>query len=274
MTEKITVDLKDVQATLFLPLWGRAVETKKSNPLLIDQTAVNVMSKIDYDFNMLSKNIHPISRFEWICRSLHIDRTITEFLSRHPRAAIVNVGCGLDTTFERIDNGKLLWYDLDLPDVIELRRKFIPESSRRKFLLASFLDDGWLNEISVEDNVLLIAAGVLYYFDESQIKNIFNKISFAFPGSEFVFDAASRFGVKTANKKVIESSGLDERSYLKWGIDSADEMPACNDRIEILREYPMFRKMTKSLDWKNKITAFISDHYKIMYMVHIRFKRD
>ena len=181
MTEKITAGLKDVQITLFLPLWGRAVETKKSNPLLIDKTAVEVMSKIDYDFTVLSKNIHPISRFEWICRSLHIDKTIKEFLTTHPKATVVNVGCGLDTTFERVDNGKLLWYDLDLPDVIELRRKFIPESSRRKFIPASFLDDRWLKEIPDEDNVLFIAAGVLYYFDESQIKNIFNKISCTFP---------------------------------------------------------------------------------------------
>jgi O-methyltransferase involved in polyketide biosynthesis len=273
MTEKMTIDLGNVQITLLLPLWGRAIETRKRKPLLFDKTAVEIIDKIDYDFTKMSRNLHAITQFEWIARSIHIDRTIKEFLVKYPKATIVNIGCGLDTTYERIDNRRLYWYDLDLPDVIEMRRKFIPETERRKFISGSFLEDSWFQALHIEDNVLFIAAGVLYYFEESQLKKIFNKISLDFPGSEFVFDAASSFGVKTANKKVIESSGLDEKSFLNWGLETAAEIPKWNNRIEIVKEYPMFRKLMKGLTLGNKIVAFISDHYKIMYMVHLRILR-
>jgi hypothetical protein len=92
----------------------------------------------------------------------------------------------------------------------------------------------------------------------------------SFPGSELVFDAASSVGVRTANKKVIESSGLDDKSYLKWGLDTSSDIPQWNSKIEVVKEYPMFRKMLKGLKLKNKIVALLSDHYKIMYMVHLR----
>ena len=176
----------------------------------------------------------------------------------------------MDTTFDRIDDGQLFWYDLDLPDVIDLRRKFITEGDRRKFISCSFLDDNWFKELHIEDNVLFIAAGVLYYFEENQLKEIFNKIASYFPGSEFVFDAASDVGIRTANKKVIENSGLNEKSYLKWGLNNASEIPKWNNKIEVVKEYPMFKKMLKGLKFKNKILALLSDHYKIMYMVHLR----
>jgi O-methyltransferase involved in polyketide biosynthesis len=270
MTEKVKVDLGHVQLTLLLPLWGRSVETAKPKPKIIDNTAREIINKIDYNFSQISANIQEITQFEWIARSIHIDNTIKEFLNQYPKATIVNIGCGLDTTFDRIDNGKLFWYDLDLPDVIELRKKFIHENERRKFISCSFLDDRWFNELHIEDNILFMAAGVLYYFEENQLKEIFNKIVSSFPGSEFVFDAASTMGVKISNKKVIQSSGLNEKSYLKWGIDSASEITKWNDKIRVKRVYPMFKKMTNGLKFKSKLMAMISDHYKIMYMIHLK----
>jgi O-methyltransferase involved in polyketide biosynthesis len=270
MPENIAVDLKAVQITLLLPLWGRAVELQKKHPLLIDNKASEITNKLDYDFTMIAKNIHPVTQFEWICRSIHIDRTIKEFLLKYPKATIVNVGCGLDTTFDRVDNGNLCWYDLDLPEVIELRKKFIPESERRKFISCSFLNDCWLSELHAEENILFIAAGVLYYFEENQIKDIFNKLSLSFPGTEIVFDASSPIGVKAANKQVIQGSGLDEKSFLKWGLQTATDIPKWNNKISIIKEYPMFKNMMKGLSFRNKIFAKLSDHYKIMYMVHLK----
>jgi len=118
MPENINIELKDVQLTLLLPLWGRAVETQKKHPKLIDNSAAEIISRLDYDFTTIASNIHPVTQHEWIARSIHIDKTIREFLVKYSKATIVNVGCGLDTTFNRVDNGSLFWYDLDLPDVI------------------------------------------------------------------------------------------------------------------------------------------------------------
>ena len=123
MSEKITVDLGNIQKTLFLPLWGRAHESQKAKPLLVDTAAQVMIAKVDYDFSSLAADLTPLTQMAWIMRSICTDTVLKVFLDKNPQAVIVNIGCGLDTTFERVDNGRLTWYDLDLPDVIDLRRK-------------------------------------------------------------------------------------------------------------------------------------------------------
>ncbi len=259
-----------MQKTLLLPLWGRAIETGKARPLLVDRTAADILATLDYDFSTIARNISPITRLAWIARSLHTDRTIRDFLARYPDATIVNLGCGLDTTFERIDNGLLHWYDLDLPDVIELRKRFIEESGRREFIACSLLDDAWLPRVQPAGAVFFIASGVFYYFEECQIKALFIRLAEAFPGSEVLFDACSPRGLRMANKKVIKAGGMDESAVLKWGIRQAAEMQSWDGRIAILEEYPLFRRFGRELSAKARWGMWMSDSLGIMSMVHLR----
>ena len=271
LSHKRSIDLGDVQRTLLLPLWGRAVETRRAKPLLVDRAAAEIIRSIDYDFSTFAANIDPISQYAWICRSIHCDRMIKEFLSQHPRGTVVNVGCGLDTTFERVDNGALRWYDLDLPDVIQLRKNFIPESVRRTFIECSFLDDSWFRQVERAEPVMFMAAGVLYYFDEPQVREILVNVANKFPGSKLAFDACSPKGVDIANKKVIKDSGMSSKSNLRWGLDRADRLVSWDDRVRILEEFPMFKGMKKGLSVRNKLVATVSDFYKIGFMVRAEF---
>ena len=270
MTEKISIDLGSVQKTLFLPLWGRAVESKKDQPELVDKTAREIIDKLDYDFTSLAGRMDDLSQIAWIRRSLIMDQRIRRFLRRHPGGTVVNIGCGLDTTCDRVDNGLLHWYDLDLPDVIELRRKLIPENRRRIYLSTSFLEPAWLDEIQVSDGVLFMAAGVFYYFEEEQIKAFFLRLAERFPGSEILFDAASPTGVRVANKKVIESSGLDERSHLKWGLQNAREIHAWDPRLKLDGTWFYFRKPNPRHGLRNILMGFFSDFLKIQYIVQLK----
>jgi O-methyltransferase involved in polyketide biosynthesis len=272
MTEKMKIELGNIQRTLLLPLWGRAVETQKKEPLLVDKTAVEIVEQIACDFSAMSKDLSVISLLGWIRRSLLIDKAIKQFIEKHPKATIVNIGCGLDTTFERIDNGTIRWYDLDMPDTIELRRKFIQENERRQYIASSFLDYDWLNRLIIEDNILFIAAGVFYYFEEFQIKDFLHKIADLFPGSEIVFDATSPIGVKMANKMVIKNSGMDEKSFLKWGLKSSKTLQLWDSRIHILNEDLFFKSAKNGHDLKTKIGLLISDIFKMQYMIHLRIK--
>jgi O-methyltransferase involved in polyketide biosynthesis len=271
MSRKLSIHLENVQETLLLPLWGRAVEAQKKKPLLIDTAAVDIINAIDYDFSTIARNINPISQLAWIARSLHIDRTIRQFLQEHPSATIVNIGCGFDTTFERVDNGMLTWYDLDLPDVIELRKVFLPEGERRKFLASSFLDDLWLHHLKIVDGIFFASAGVFYYFEEEEIKNFFIKLAGLFPKGEMLFDASSEFGVKVANKKVIEGGGMDKSAMLRWGCDSAQTIRKWDDRIALDEEYPLFAGIKRKLGFGNMIGTAFSDLMHIMRMIHLRF---
>ena len=268
MSEKIIIDLGSVQKTLFLPLWGRACETKKENPLLVDKTALEIIEKVDFDFSAVAKNISGLSQSAWITRGICVDKVIKEFLQKHPAATIVNIGCGLDTTFDRIDNGQLHWYDLDLPDVIELRKKFIAESNRREFISASLVQEDWLDDIAVGDNVLFIAAGVLYYFEEEEIKSFFKRLADKFPGCKIFFDASSPLGVKTANQMVIKNVGLDESSFLKWGLRSPNDILAWDGRFKLLSMYYFFKD--RKIGFKLKIMGFISDLLRMQYMLYLK----
>jgi O-methyltransferase involved in polyketide biosynthesis len=270
MAEKTLIELGDIQKTLLLPLWGRALETGKTKPVLTDKTAFKIISEIDYDFSVMAKNISPISQYAWIVRSLHTDRFIREFLIKHPGGTVVNIGCGLDTTFDRIDNGALLWYDLDLPDVISLRKKFIKETERRKFIACSFLDNKWFEKVNFRDGIVFIASGVLYYFDETEVKDIFIRLADKFAGSEIFFDAASPMGVRVANKKVITDGGMNESAFLKWGIERLKDIESWDSRLKVIEEYPMFYGMKKGLSLKMRIGTLMSDYLKIMSMVRVR----
>jgi O-methyltransferase involved in polyketide biosynthesis len=269
MSEKITADLGNVQKTLFLPLWGRAAESKKENPLLVDKTALQIVEAVDYDFSTLANNLSDLTQMAWIMRSMCVDETVRVFLEKHPQGTIVNIGCGLDTTFDRIDNGSVMWYDLDLPDVIELRRQFIKETERRKLIPASFLDKSWLNEICGSENVLFIAAGVFYYFAESEVKAFLVRLADRFPGSEIIFDASSPYGIKTANRMVIKRSGLDENSFLKWGLKNAETLTTWDKRFRVLCTHDYFGKNGRHFGIRIRLIGWISDRLKIQYMVHL-----
>ncbi|MBN1304864.1 MAG: class I SAM-dependent methyltransferase [Anaerolineales bacterium] len=266
--DKVNAALGNVQKTLFLPLWGRAVESKKTRPMLVDDTAVRIIEQVDYDFSQITRNMDDLSQIAWIRRSMYCDRVIREFLQGYPEGTIVNIGCGLDTTFERTDNGKLKWYDLDLPDVIELRSKFVQENERRKFIPASFLEEAWLEEIEVNGNVLFLAAGVFYYFQENEIKDFLIRLTDRYPGSELFFDVSSPIGVRVANKKVVAGAGLDEKSHLVWGLENKKEILAWDPGIKLLGTYYYYRTLHTGL--RNILMGLLSDVLGIQYMLHLK----
>jgi O-methyltransferase involved in polyketide biosynthesis len=262
MEDLSEIKLGSIQETLLLPLWGRAIETKKQKPLLIDNKAV--------DFTTISKNIKNLTRLSWIARSIYFDKKIKEFINVFSDATIVNIGCGLDTTFDRVDNGKIHWYDLDLPDTIELRKKYISETDRRIFISKSVFDTSWYDKVGKKNNVMLLIAGVLYYFVESDIKRLFSDFHTFLSGAEIVFDYASKLGIRLSNKVVLEKGGMDKSAYLKWGIDNILEIEKWDSNIQVIDNMPMYKEHKKNYSLFHRIGMSIADTMKIMSLAHIR----
>jgi O-methyltransferase involved in polyketide biosynthesis len=217
MDAKVKTNLGNIQKTLFMPVWARAVETKKKNPILSDLTAVEIIDSVDFDFSLMSKNLKEINQIAWIARCKRFDLIISDFIKNNPNGTVVYIGCGLDTTYERINNQSIMWYDLDLPDVIELWKKFLTETDKRKFIAGSFLDTNWFDEISVNNKILFISTGVFVYFEESEIRNFSITVADKLDGPELFFDVTSLKGMEIANR-VIKDSGLDSNSFFKWGL--------------------------------------------------------
>ncbi|PID59157.1 hypothetical protein CSB45_01785 [candidate division KSB3 bacterium] len=271
MTQKISIHKGGVQETLLLPLWGRAYETRQPNPRLVDPQAVEILEKIDYDFSTII-DTQAVSQHGWVARSLHIDKMALDFIQTYPEATLVNIGCGLDTTFSRIDNGKITFYELDLPDVIELRKHFFTDSARHRSIASSFLDTEWFQEIEVRDAVLCLAGGVLYYFQEEQIKDFFLKAADFFRNVDFFFDSLSPLGIKIGKKMVLKKGGMGMSMDEGWGLKSVKSLETWDPRVTVVSATPMYKGLKKGLSLGTKLLLTMPDMLGVCSMVHLRIE--
>jgi O-methyltransferase involved in polyketide biosynthesis len=258
-----------------LPLWGRAKLSKKDNPILKDPRAVELVENlIEYDFERLDKHLSEFSNIGWLVRARMFDDTIRRFESAHPEATIANLGAGLDTTFFRVDNGLIKWYDLDLPDVIEVRRRIIPESDRMKYIARSLLDMSWVKDVKrVRDGILFFAGGVLFYFEELEVKRVLSGLADSFPGGDIVFDTISPYSIPYVNK-MMKDSGL-ANAPIKWGIGDTKSISRWEPRIVILEDYPMYSRIENRNYWGEQIARLMdnNDRYRGSCIVHLGFRK-
>jgi O-methyltransferase involved in polyketide biosynthesis len=206
------------------------------------------------------------------CR--HCDDAIKGFIAAHPKGTVVNIGAGLDTTFYRVDNGSLRWYDLDLPDVMELRQRLMPETDRSKCIAKSVFDSSWFDDIGVpQDGLFLFARGVLCYFDAADLRRLFSALAIRFPLAEMVFNSYNALGRWGGNHLAVRRAGIRD-APLKWAIGTANQLTKWDSSIEIVDEWPMFSRVARDPSWK-WTTAFLvslSDRFRFANMVHLRFR--
>jgi len=187
MTDKHVAELGDVQQTLFVTVSARAAETRRRHPALRDPKAVAIVDSVD---------IPAVYSADWggfmtNTRTLIIDWWVRDFLRAHPGATVVELGTGLNTRFERLDDGQCHWIDLDLPDTIELRRRFFADTpdGRRRMVAASVLDDDWRDLVAAcPPPYFFIAEGVLVYLPEQAVTSALAAIAARFPGATIAFD--------------------------------------------------------------------------------------
>lgn len=231
--EQYKIRFDKEKETLLVPLICKARESVKANPVITDQNAVRMVKGIDYDFSSLKV---PRQTHVTICiRAKQFDQYAGEFLKNNPDGTVLHLGCGLDSRHLRVDNGRVEWYDLDYPDVIELRRHFDDESDRYHLVPSSVTDLGW-TEIPAGNPgpFLIIAEGLFMYLREEEVKSLVLELQETFPGSLLVFDSFSERAVKGMSKHPsIDKTGAE----VCWGIDEAGEIEDWNDGISLVAEW-------------------------------------
>ncbi|MCL2586372.1 MAG: class I SAM-dependent methyltransferase [Streptosporangiales bacterium] len=186
MTDQQATDLGDAQSTLFIPLTARARETRRSRPALRDPKAVEILQAVSFDDVYDGKGW---GGFITIPRTLILDHWVRGFLSRDPGGTVVELGTGLNTRFERAGNGTAHWIDLDLPDVIELRRRFFADTGRRTMIAASLAGEDWLEVVAgLPGPYFFVADGVLPYVEPADVEATLGRIAARFPGAGLAFD--------------------------------------------------------------------------------------
>ncbi len=241
MCGKVHPALSGVAETLLIPLYNRAMESQRPDAIMRDQRAVALVAQMDYDFAQI-KTIRTTeaNKVARIMLTREIDRYTRDFLHRHPEAVVVHIGCGLDSRFERVDNHRAEWFDLDLPEVIGLRRELIGDDAGRYHLLGcSVLDDAWLEAVNVYPGrpFLLVAENVLVYFTEAQVKSLVLRICDRLPGAELVFDGWTPPLVWLGNRQLSRSKF---RGLLHWGFWSSRTLERWGEDIRLLGQWGFF----------------------------------
>ncbi|MEM6452126.1 MAG: class I SAM-dependent methyltransferase [Cyanobacteria bacterium P01_D01_bin.105] len=218
---KVAVNLGSVQETLLIPLLGRAVQTQRKNGLIQDEKAVQIVESLDYDFSKWKK---AQSLAGATFRTRMYDQDVQSFLAEHPTGTVVEIGCGLNTRFERLDNGQAHWFDLDLPDTIALRRQFFQDQPRRTMLEASVLDTDWMEPVAATGGPwCFISEAVLIYLEAAQVRQAVTQIAARFPDAWLLID--------TTSQKMVEGQAthdamkyLPQASWFRWACDDPSEI--------------------------------------------------
>ena len=262
--------LEGVPETLLVPLWARATETKHDNPIIKDKNAVEIMGQIEYDFSKF-KNQEP-TQVSVAVRTEILDKAAKAFIEKYPTATIINIGCGLDTRFLRVDNGKIYWYDLDLPEVISIRKQFFNESERHKMIAKSVFDYSWINDIKANEHVLIIAEGIFMYLTEQEVKGIMDKLAAAFKGAEMLLETTPASLVKQNQKQDLIKDQYQIEARLQWGIKKGKEIEKLNDGIKFIEDWHYFdyhKDRWRIIRWLSLIPTF-KDRFGNR-IVHLKF---
>jgi O-methyltransferase involved in polyketide biosynthesis len=270
MSANADSDISGVSATSLAPLYWRAVESQRPDAIIKDEKAVALVTQKSLVFDRVRQiPMNELLNTMRIIFTREFDRYTREFLSRHPDAVVVHIGCGLDSRFERVDNGRVEWYDLDLPEVIDLRRKFIGDEVGRYHLLScSVLDSASLEAVKVHypRPFLFLAETVFVYLIETQVKLLVLTLRDHFPGAELVFDGWRPFEVWLGNRYLSNSSFA---GLMRWGFWSSQEIESWGDGIHLLGEWGFFEQPEPRMD-SYRWMALIFRLFKPMRIFHFQ----
>ena len=276
---KYKIEKNTVQETLIIPLYSRKLCSELYPNIYRDETAVRLMDEIDYDFSNAEKNSRSLmQRFgslEVAMRQNDLAFEVRDYLKAHPKAAVVNLGCGLDGTGRACDNGSCKIYNLDFPDVIAVRNELLPVGEREKNIPCDLNDIEWFTKIDASNGAVFFASGVFYYFLTEQVKAMVQKMADAFPGGVLVFDAANRAAVKMIAKTWLKSAKIQDVGAYFAVSDAPEEIGAWDSRLQVTsRGYMLGYNNLKdpSVSGFFRFLAKVGDNQMKMQIVKIRFE--
>lgn len=229
-TAKIT--LTQEKETMLIPLYGKAIESKRKSPILVDPHAVKMIEQVDYDFSTLK--IPEKTNIMMCLRAKLIDNFTKDFLSKHRQTMALHLGCGLDSRYFRIQNSAVDWYDVDFQEVIDLKKHFFQDMNHYHMIASSVTEEEWIEKLPAgKENNLVIAEGLLMYLREPDIKLLFERLKHKLGSYTLIFDAFNSYTVK----KMIKHPSLKKTgASIHWGVDDLHELENWGLGLRLLQE--------------------------------------
>ncbi|AKS31290.1 class I SAM-dependent methyltransferase [Mycolicibacterium goodii] len=251
MTDKLKVDLRGAPQTMLATFYAKALDARLPTPILGDQMAAEIADRIDYDWSRTS--ITAARSPAVTTRSAHFDRWARQFLAVHTDAVVLHVGCGLDGRFFRLDPGPgVEWYDVDYPDVIDIRTQLYPAREHYHQVAASVTDPAWLEQVPTGRPTLMLGEGLTMYLTETDGVALLRRVVDRFGTGELQFDAFNTFGIRTQwTNTVVRRSG----ARLHWAIDKPDD---------ILRAVPGTRLLAWASPFDDPLFTELRWYFRLM----------
>ena len=242
------INLGAVQETALIPLAIRANETKGKRRI-IDRKAAEIIEALGVDTKPLDKYG---SHEGVVSRTILLDSAVKELIAQCPDAVCLNLGCGLDDRFSRVDNGRVRWRNIDLSDMIAFRRRFYAESDRERMEVRDILSDGWTDGIPNDREIIAVAEGLLMYFTKEQIRGLLESLRDAFPDGYLVCELMHPAMMKEDRHDTIKAT----KAKFGWGTESGHDLEALCGDFTLIRETSLSEEM-KKYSLINKIAAVI-----------------
>lgn len=272
------IEKNTVQETLIIPLFGRKVCSEHFPHLFKDSEAERICSIMDYDFAEKGKKMESavglFGALEVAQRQYDLAWEVKDYLKSHPNAAVVNLGCGLDDTFRKCDNGTCKGYNIDMPDVIAVRDELLPAVDREKNLAYDLNDERWMDEIDPSQGAVFFASGVFYYFKTEAVRELFQKMAKKFSGGVVVFDSCNQRGAKMMTKTWLKEAGISDVNAL-FSVEDKSEIEAwSNDFVSVTARSYMrgYRDIYDEVSFFHKLMIKFCDSMVKMQIIKVTFK--
>lgn len=264
------LNLTSVEETLFVPMRGRVYASLNFPEILNDKKALEISEKLPKTYMNMEKESQYTLMASSV-RSMNMDKYIKEFLEKNPNGTIINVGCGMETTFYRNDNGKATWYEIDLEEVTTLRKKVFETNERDIVLTYSMFDYNWMKEVKKSNEpYLIVASGLFYYFEEKAVIEFLRKVK-ELGNAEVVFDTVSKFGMKQT-RKYMKQLGKDDALMYFYVEDVNDLLKQLHEETKLLDNHDYYEWVTDKRKFKfvTKMSMIISDKFHMVKIIHLK----
>jgi len=267
--KKMNNFLNTVSETALITLRARVLESEKENPVIQDCVGVEFINRLRTSlpvetWNRIFKRKLPFVLTRHIAlRARKYDLYTRTFLDQNPSGLVVSLGCGFDTRYWRISTKSWRYIEVDLPEVVEIKKYISSDNLPYLMIASSAEEDKWINEIlAIQNrNVLLLAEGLFMYLPQHEVENIFTKLSESFSNSWIVFEVVNKKYTKGIWKKIVAAKmrhalGTDAGSSYDFGIYDARDIESYGNNIKVTEEWsyledddikPAFLKLFKNI---------------------------
>lgn len=237
-TTKIKPELNGVTETMLQSFYARAQYSKSKRHKFYDAKAVELVEKIDYDFSKAAGD--SVMSTGVIARTIVFDELVKRFIDENSDCTVVNIACGLDTRVYRADNGRITWYNLDLPEVIALREQIFQESGRISTISGSAVSDAWTEKVKIRGRMLFIIEGLTMYLTANEVDRLLHVIHDCFDNAYVMMECISPLWV---SRQGVEKSIQNTGAKFRWGANAFDDLGALADGFRKVRDDNILRGM-------------------------------